>query len=113
MTDRRWTSLCWTALALALLAALPAVAAPASSPPSAADLATSYAAIFARQAPAPAPAPAPAAPAERAVTPVPETGLTLVVCCSYTYCCEIMESSECDGTRFGSLYTCANRCSLC
>ena len=111
MTDRRWTSPVCTALALALLAALPAAAAPASTPPSAADLAASYAAIFVPAAASPAAAPA--SPAERAAAPATETGLTLVVCCSFTYCCEIMESSECDGTRFGSLYTCANRCSLC
>lgn len=99
MTDRR-CSLIWTVLTLALLAALPAAAAPAPATPAAAlaavpALDAAYAAIF-------------AAPAVGT-----ETGFTISVCCSATYCCELMPPSECDGMSFGSIFTCANRCSLC
>ena len=109
MTDHRWTSLFRTALALALFAALPAAAAPASTPPAEPDLAASYAAIF-------SPAPAETVPAAAPVSwaePATETGFAIVYCCSATYCCEAMMSSECDGTRFSSVFNCATRCSLC
>jgi hypothetical protein len=94
MTEHRWTSLFWTALALALFVALPAAAAPAPTTPAAPDLAASYAAIFAS-------------------APATETGFTIIYCCSATYCCEAMMSSECDGTRFGSIFSCAMHCSFC
>ena len=109
MTDHRWTSLFRTALALVLIAALPAAAAPASTPPAEPDLAASYAAIF-------SPAPAETVPAAAPVSwaePATETGFAIVYCCSATYCCEAMMSSECDGIGFGSIFNCATRCSLC
>lgn len=110
MTDRRWTSLLRTTLALALIFVLHAASASAAStPPAEPDLAASYAAIF-------SPAPAGAAPTAASLSrsePVATTGFTLVYCCSATYCCDAMMSSECDGIGFSSVFNCATRCSLC
>jgi hypothetical protein len=103
MTDHRWTSLFKTVLVLALFAVLPA-AAPASPPLAEPDLTASYAAIF---------SPDPVSQAEGVAESATGTGFALVYCCSATYCCEAMMSSECDGTRFSSAFNCATRCSLC